>query len=125
RLTHPCQSADPFGPATTLAVRCTTGRHGPGERSARSPCWLMHPMLLGMPNQNASAGPSRPTRRPITLEVLRTEIVATDIVRVWLGGEGFADFEDNGSTEQYVKLLLAPPGVDYAPDEDMAAARTE
>lgn len=79
-----------------------------------------------MPNQNDSAkpAPARRTRRPITLEVLRTEMVAQEIVRVWLGGDGFAEFEDNETTEQYVKLLLAPPGVTYGPDEDVETLRT-
>lgn len=79
-----------------------------------------------MPNDaiRSSPSPTRPARRPITLEVRRTETVARDIVRIWLGGPGFDHFNDNGSTEQYVKLLLAPPGITYAPDEDMESIRT-
>lgn len=78
-----------------------------------------------MPNPVSTppAPQRRPERRPITLEVRRTEPVAPGLVRIWLGGDEFDEFTDNGTTEQYVKLLMPPPGVTYGPDEDLATIR--
>lgn len=43
----------------------------------------------------------------ITLEVLRTVRVSPQLVRVTLGGPGFAQFEDRPDTDKYVKLRFA------------------
>lgn len=52
-------------------------------------------------------------RIPVTLTVLRTEQVSSHLVRVVLGGEGFAAFTPRPDTDSYVKLEL-PHGDDVA-----------
>lgn len=58
--------------------------------------------------------PNRPARpAPYVLEVVRTETVAEDLVRVWFSGPGIASYRDNAMTDRYVKLLVPPAGVTY------------
>ena len=45
-------------------------------------------------------------RRETTLTVQRTEKIAPDMVRVYLGDPGFDDFHPNEHTDSYVKLLF-------------------
>ncbi|CAM3260907.1 siderophore-interacting protein [Stackebrandtia soli] len=59
---------------------------------------------------------SNQTRKPsgvIELTVARTERLTPHMIRVVLTGPGLDDFRDNGFTDRYVKLLFAPPGVEY------------
>ncbi|MQA10163.1 MAG: siderophore-interacting protein [Pseudonocardiaceae bacterium] len=65
-------------------------------------------------------------QRPLTrLRVLRTEWLTPHIVRVVLGGPGFASFEPNGFTDAYVKLLFPQPDVHYPEPFDMQRVREE
>ncbi len=65
-------------------------------------------------------------RRPkpqTMLHVTRTERLTPRLVRVWLGGPGFAAFTPNGHTDMYVKLLFTPEGSVPSAPLDLAEAR--
>ncbi len=49
-------------------------------------------------------------RRKTTMTVQRTEQISAHLVRVYLGGEGFADFAPSEFTDSYVKLIFGPDG---------------
>ncbi|MBB6174654.1 NADPH-dependent ferric siderophore reductase [Nocardiopsis mwathae] len=57
--------------------------------------------------------------------VEKAERITPHMVRVVLGGEGLAAFGTSGPTDSYVKLLFAPPGVDYPEPLDVEAIRAE
>lgn len=52
-------------------------------------------------------------RTPKTLTVIRTEQIARDLVRVFLGGADLEKLPDLTFTDHYVKLLFPAPGADY------------
>lgn len=60
-------------------------------------------------------------KTPKTLSVIRTEQIARDLVRVFLGGPDLELLPDLTFTDHYIKLLFPPPGADYTwpfdPDE--------
>ncbi len=56
--------------------------------------------------------PRRPARPQITLEVLSTHRLSPHLVRLVLGGDGFASFTSNGFTDRYVKISFAQPGTE-------------
>jgi NADPH-dependent ferric siderophore reductase len=60
---------------------------------------------------------------PFVLDVLRTETVAPEIVRVWLGGPNVDAYHDNGFADRYTKLYFAPPGVVYDDPTDLDGIR--
>ncbi|WP_285728050.1 siderophore-interacting protein [Psychromicrobium xiongbiense] len=63
-------------------------------------------------------------KRPeLTLEVLRTQTLSPHLVRLVLGGPGFAAFVPNAFTDSYVKILFPAPGVDYPKGMDLLTAR--
>ncbi|RUQ02503.1 siderophore-interacting protein, partial [Curtobacterium sp. HSID17257] len=70
-----------------------------------------------------------PTRTQHVFVVERTERLTPHMVRVHLGGPAFRDFVDGadpdrlGATDQYVKLLLAPPSSGLTPPYDLEALR--
>jgi NADPH-dependent ferric siderophore reductase len=65
-------------------------------------------------------------RRPINrLRVLRTEWLTPHMIRVVLGGPGFAEFVPNDFTDKYVKLLFPQPGVTYPEPIDLERIRAE
>lgn len=57
----------------------------------------------------------RPPRPTIELEVVRTEHLTAHLVRVTLGGPGFAQFEDRPETDKYVKLRFTTPAPESLP----------
>ena len=61
------------------------------------------------PAPQSSPRPARPPRPSVELEVLRTERLGAHLVRVTLGGAGFAQFEDRPETDKYVKLKFTTP----------------
>ncbi|UAJ81051.1 siderophore-interacting protein [Leifsonia sp. ZF2019] len=75
--------------------------------------------------------PSRPARSQHVFEVVRTERLTPHLVRVVLGGAAFDAFvgeADPGklaTTDKYVKLLMAKPGLDLQPPYDLDALRAE
>ena len=85
---------------------------------------------------------SRPTERPnlgperkrggaqLVLDVVRVERLSPQLVRVHLGGDGFAAFvagadpERLAKTDKYVKILFAKPELGLEPPYDLDALRT-
>lgn len=57
------------------------------------------------------------------MEVLRTERIAPSLVRLWIGGAGFATFTPNDRTDAYIKLSFAKPRLGLEPPYDIAALR--
>ena len=65
-----------------------------------------------------------PKRKPQTvLEVIERQQLTPHMVRLVLGGEGFSSFEDNGCTDQYVKLVFAKPELNLTAPFDMMELR--
>lgn len=56
-------------------------------------------------------------------EVVSTEPLTPQLVRVVLGGEGLVGFEPSGDTDQYVNCFFAPDGAPYDVPFDDAAVR--
>jgi NADPH-dependent ferric siderophore reductase len=67
----------------------------------------------------------RAPRPQVVLEVLSTEWIAADLVRVTAGGPGFADFQTNEATDKYAKLVFVKPGLGLTPPYDVAALREQ
>jgi NADPH-dependent ferric siderophore reductase len=57
------------------------------------------------------------------LTVESTEWIGPHLVRVHLGGESLASFDDNGCTDSYVKLFFVDPALGLEPPYDLAALR--
>jgi len=71
---------------------------------------------------------TRPTRRPRTQAVLtveRTEQIAPHLVRVYFGGAGVAELNDNAFTDKYVKILFADKALALQPPYDLEALREQ
>jgi NADPH-dependent ferric siderophore reductase len=81
------------------------------------------------PSTAAPAPPARRRGAQLVLEVVRTERITPQLVRVHLGGEALADFVEQADpanlarTDTYVKLLLAKPGLGLEPPFDLDALR--
>lgn len=67
--------------------------------------------------------PAVKPRPQAVLTVLRTEKLSEHMVRVIAGGPGFANFQANSSTDQYVKIHFLQAGVDYPEPVDVFALR--
>lgn len=67
--------------------------------------------------------PERKKRGITRLRVLRTEWLTPHVIRVVLGGPGFAAFVPNDFTDKYVKLLFPLPGVQYPEPIDLDTIR--
>ncbi|EON33727.1 Siderophore-interacting protein [Gordonia terrae C-6] len=68
-------------------------------------------------------------KRVNTMTVLRSERISPHFVRLYLGGEGFEDFQPavgksgEPDTDMYVKFIFAPPGVSYPEPFDLQEVR--
>jgi NADPH-dependent ferric siderophore reductase len=56
-------------------------------------------------------------------DVLRTEVLTPQLIRVIFGGPGLTGFADAGKADSYVNLQYIPAGADYSPPYDAAAVR--
>ncbi len=65
----------------------------------------------------------RAPRPQIILEVVRSSWVTPHLVRLTLGGPGFADFQPKDATDSYVKISFAEPELGLEPPYDLAALR--
>ncbi len=69
-------------------------------------------------------------KRVNTMTVLRREQISPHFVRLYLGGEGFDDFQaavgtsGDPDTDMYVKFIFAPEGVTYPEPFDLQEVRT-
>lgn len=66
---------------------------------------------------------ARPVRPQVVLEVVASESLGEHMVRLTLGGPGFADFRNKDATDKYVKLLFADPELGLEPPYDLDALR--
>lgn len=74
----------------------------------------------------AEAAVERPARRPqvqAVLEVLSKTRISPRLLRLTLGGEGYAALNRNEHTDAYVKLLIPDPASGLHPPYDMDALR--
>jgi len=67
--------------------------------------------------------PQRPARPQIVLEVLSTRRLSPHLVRLVLGGDGFASFTPNAFTDRYVKIFFSPSGEELHAPFDIAELR--
>lgn len=70
-----------------------------------------------------TVAPAAKPRPQTNLTVIRTEKLSEHMVRVIAGGTGFADFQPNLSTDQYVKIHFLQAGVEYPKPVDVFALR--
>lgn len=68
---------------------------------------------------------ARKTPKVNKARVLRKEKITPHMIRVVVGGDELAGFDAGEFTDHYVKLLFAPPGVDYPEPFDIQAIRAE
>ncbi|WP_316249008.1 siderophore-interacting protein [Brachybacterium sp. Z12] len=74
----------------------------------------------------ATAPAARPARRKqnqAVLEVQGKTRISPRLLRLTLGGEGYAELNRNQSTDAYVKLLIADPSSGLQPPYDMDGLR--
>lgn len=67
--------------------------------------------------------PQRPNRPQVVLDVIATERLSEHLVRLTLGGEGFAVYQDKPASDKYIKILFADPALGLEPPYDMDALR--
>lgn len=67
----------------------------------------------------AATSATKQSRPQVTLSVVRREQLSPTMVRIVAGGEGFADFVDNGYVDRYVKIAFPQPGVEYPEPLDL------
>lgn len=71
----------------------------------------------------AATSATKKSRPQVNLTVLRREQLSPHMVRIVAGGEGFADFVNNGFVDRYVKLVFPQPGVTYPSPLDLWSIR--
>ncbi|MFE7416833.1 siderophore-interacting protein [Rhodococcus sp. NPDC057529] len=64
-------------------------------------------------------------KRMNSMIVQHTEWLTPNVVRVFLGGPGFADYRSRDETDSYIKIIFPRPGVDYAEPFDLERIRRE
>lgn len=67
----------------------------------------------------------RKNRPQAVLTVRRTEQLGAHLIRVVVGGDGFAQFHDNDCTDKYVKIFFADPALELTPPYDLDALRDQ
>ncbi|MCU1405009.1 MAG: NADPH-dependent ferric siderophore reductase [Glaciihabitans sp.] len=67
--------------------------------------------------------PQRPQRPQTVLAVESTEWLSPHLVRVIVGGDGFANFQTNGATDKYVKVFFVKPQLGLTPPYDVETLR--
>ncbi|WP_461189198.1 siderophore-interacting protein [Arthrobacter sp. Z4-13] len=71
----------------------------------------------------AATSASKKSRPQINLAVVRREELSPHMVRIVAGGDGFADFVNNGFVDRYVKIVFPQPGVEYPSPLDLWSIR--
>lgn len=70
-----------------------------------------------------AARPRRQPKPPVVLEVVATERLGPHMVRLTLGGPGFAVYQDKDATDKYVKLVFADPALGLEMPYDLEVLR--
>lgn len=73
----------------------------------------------------ATAPSGRPARPVRTVEVVSTEWLTPEMVRVWFAGEGVGALGELEHTDHYVKFLFPPAGAPYVHPVDPDAVQAE
>ncbi|WP_104044644.1 siderophore-interacting protein [Arthrobacter sp. ZGTC412] len=71
----------------------------------------------------AATSANKKSRPQINLAVVRREELSPHMVRIVAGGDGFADFANNGFVDRYVKIVFPQPGVEYPSPLDLWSIR--
>ena len=71
----------------------------------------------------AATSATKKSRPQINLAVVRREELSPHMVRIVAGGDGFADFVNNGFVDRYVKIVFPQPGVEYSSPLDLWSIR--
>ncbi|MFF1253656.1 siderophore-interacting protein [Pseudarthrobacter sp. NPDC058329] len=71
----------------------------------------------------AATSATKKSRPQINLAVVRREELSPHMVRIVAGGDGFADFVNNGFVDRYVKIVFPQPGVKYSTPLDLWSIR--
>ncbi|TLM72688.1 siderophore-interacting protein [Pseudarthrobacter sp. NamB4] len=71
----------------------------------------------------AATSANKKSRPQVNLTVVRREQLSPHMVRIVAGGEGFADFVNNGFADRYVKIVFPQPGVQYPSPLDLWSIR--
>lgn len=75
------------------------------------------------PSATTAEWPRKKTRPVVVLQVLGSERLTDHLVRVWVGGPGFAEFRDNEFSDRYCKLHFAKPELGLTPPYDLTELR--
>lgn len=75
------------------------------------------------PTTPAAGSRARPPRPQAVLEVLSKKRLSPRLLRLTLGGEGYADLNRNENSDAYVKLLIPISGSGLQPPYDMDGLR--
>ncbi|MFJ2620956.1 siderophore-interacting protein [Glutamicibacter sp. NPDC087344] len=78
---------------------------------------------MANPQADRPQGGARAARPLTVLQVLSREQIAPHLVRLTLGGPGFASFVDKPVTDRYIKILFAKPELGLTPPYDMEELR--
>lgn len=73
-----------------------------------------------MADQRQPRGP----KPQVVMEVVAARRLGDHFVRLTLGGDGFAAFQDKPATDKYIKLLFADPALGLTPPYDMQELAT-
>ncbi|WP_102160661.1 siderophore-interacting protein [Zhihengliuella halotolerans] len=74
-----------------------------------------------MADQRQTHGP----KPQVVMEVVAARRLGDHFVRLTLGGDGFASFQDKPATDKYIKLLFADPALELTPPYDMQELATQ
>lgn len=77
------------------------------------------PRVTETPKMSAKKSPPR------VAEVLSTERLTPQLIRIVFGGPGLEGFAAGPFTDHYVKLQLPPPGAGYEPPFDLESVKAE
>lgn len=79
--------------------------------------------MTANPSAPGAARVRRQPKPPVVLEVVATERLGPHMVRLTLGGPGFADYQDKDATDKYIKLMFADPALGLTMPYDLDALR--
>jgi NADPH-dependent ferric siderophore reductase len=71
----------------------------------------------------AATSATKKSRPQVNLTVIRREELSPHMVRIVAGGDGFADFSNNGFVDRYVKIVFPQPGIEYPSPLDLWSIR--
>lgn len=79
--------------------------------------------MTANPSVQGVARVPRQPKPPVVLEVVGTERLGPHMVRLTLGGPGFAAYQDKDAVDKYIKLMFADPALGLEMPYDMEKLR--